>query len=75
MTFINKLRIVSALIFGALAVVRATLSLYHSSTLCYSLFETIASVVVFAGFPTLFGFLWDDKNLITTKKKYNNETN
>lgn len=60
MKFINKLRIANAIVFGALAVVAAILSLYHSTTLCYSAFQTIASVVVFAGFPTLFGFLWDD---------------
>lgn len=57
---VSKLRIVNALLFGALAVVAATLSLYHSSTLCYSAFQTIVSVAACAGLPTLFGFLWDD---------------
>lgn len=57
---VSKLRLISGLLFGALAVVSATLSLYHSSTLCYSVFQTVVSVAVCAGFPTLFGFLWDD---------------
>lgn len=71
--FINKLRIANAIVFGALAVVAATLSLYHSTTLCYSAFQMIVSVAVCAGFPTLFGFLWDD--LIKRIEKKNNHQN